>query len=588
MTGRHLLIPLLLILLSPFLPAQTEIVPPSAPATTTSSTTETLLTLHDNYQNIVRQLSDLRKRAAAEKDPTVKTDLETQITNLDKRRLELERDFMQIASGISDQDYNGTSEPTTPPTVQEEFQSLITPLIGDLRELTKRPRAMEALQQQIAIQDDRSTQAQAALLHIENLIGEIKQRNSANATPANQKALLDLLNKGTQTWQSRLEEATDRAKVLRYQLTELRKTGADFWGQIALSARDAVFARGLNILLALLTFIIVLAVLRAIYFYIMKYLPFRQYQRLSFAARLLDVLHQGVSIVLAFLAALLILYARGDWLLGSLAVLTLIGLILAAKSGLTNYMEQVRMLLNLGAVREGERVFINGVPWKVGRINLFTQLTNPAIGGPGVRLPLEQLMEMTSRVSTKDETWFPCKKGEWILINGTDLAKVIALGPDYVELDVRGGQHRWIATADFMKLDATSLHNGFAVSTTFGIDYSHQKDATTTIPNILKEEITAGLLKQVDPAHLVVVVVEFKSASESSLDYILVARFTGDQADNYPALQRALQRLAVDSCNQHGWAIPFPQMVMHQVQDSPETQNRPPALGKDASAGKRR
>jgi flagellar biosynthesis regulator FlbT len=538
-----------------------------------SGTTDTLRTLQGSYEIVLEQLVALRKRHAGEKDETVKADLTSQIASLEKRRLEIEADFMQVASGVSENDFVQVTEKTTTPTVQEEFNALIMPLIGDLRELTKRPRAIEDIQQQITAQEARMSQAQAALLQINSVIDEFK----ADPHPEKENAaIMESLKKGLQIWQSRQDDAANRVKVLRYQLTELRKTGADFWGQLALSARKAVFTRGLNILLALLTFVVVLAALRAIYFYVMKYVPLRQYQRLNFAARLLDVLHQGVSILLAIVAALFVLYIRGDWLLGSLAVLTLVGLILAAKSGLTHYLEQVRMLLNLGSVREGERVFINGVPWKVGRINLYTQLTNPSVGGPGLRLPLEQLMQMTSRLPVKEETWFPCKKNDSILINGTDVAKVLSIGPEYVELDVRGGQHRWIATADFMKLDVASLHNGFSVSTTFGIDYAHQAEATTTIPRQLTGDIEAGLLKLVDRSHLLSVIAEFKNASASSLDYIITARFTGDQAENYGSLSRALQRLAVDSANQHGWSIPFPQLVMHQVEEPPTKPSQAP------------
>jgi len=545
-------------------PARPAATPPPAtsPIEADPTTADTLRTLARNHAAVASQLEDLRKQLGNVKDDAAKADLNQQIVAQEKRRDDLEHDFMEVASGVDEQDFNTLTEPQTPPTVQQEFNALIMPLISDLRELTKRPRAIEALQQQISTQDARVVQAEAALLRLEDLIKEVGK--NPNAQNKDKDALLVKgLQRIVDVWNERRTEATDRAKVLRYQLSELRESGADFWGQMAVQARKAVFTRGVNILLALLAFFVVLTVLRAAYFYTMRYVPLRQYQRLSFAARLLDVVHQGASVVLAMLAALLVLYARGDWLLGSLAVLALLGLILAAKSGLTHYMEQVRMLLNLGAVREGERVFINGVPWKVGRINLFTQLTNPAIGGPGIRMPIERLMEMNSRISTKDESWFPCKKGEWILMEGKDLAKVLSIGPDYVELDVRGGQHRWLATADFMKLDVTSLHNGFALSTTFGIDYAHQADATTRIPQLLASEIEAGLLKQVPKEHLLLVLVEFTSASASSLDYLIVARFTGDQADSYPSLGRALQRLAVDSCNKHGWAIPFPQMVMH-------------------------
>jgi small-conductance mechanosensitive channel len=68
----------------------------------------------------------------------------------------------------------------------------------------------------------------------------------------------------------------------------------------------------------------------------------------------------------------------------------------------------------------------------------------------------------------------------------------------------------------------------------------------------------------VPEAELLDVVVEFQEAAASSLNFLLLARFAGTQAPNYPALGRLLQRAAVDSCRRHGWSIPFPHLVVQQ------------------------
>jgi hypothetical protein len=227
-------------------------------------------------------------------------------------------------------------------------------------------------------------------------------------------------------------------------------------------------------------------------------------------------------------------------------------------------MEQLRLLLDLGPVREGERVVLGGVPWRVGKIHIFTQLTNSVIGGPGLRLPLEQLAGLTSRPPGLEEAWFPCRKREWILLNGTTLAQVSDITPEHVELTYGGGLRRWIPVADFLKTDVAVLSGGFVRSTTFGIDYAHLAEATDTIPAKLREDLRAALLEQVPEAELLDVVVEFQEAAASSLNFLLLARFAGTQAPNYPALGRLLQRAAVDSCRRHGWSIPFPHLVVQQ------------------------
>jgi hypothetical protein len=59
--------------------------------------------------------------------------------------------------------------------------------------------------------------------------------------------------------------------------------------------------------------------------------------------------------------------------------------------------------------------------------------------------------------------------------------------------------------------------------------------------------------------------IEFAAASSSSLDYEILADFGGEVASRYRYLGRLLQRLAVDSCNRHGWVIPFTQLTLHQA-----------------------
>ena len=242
-------------------------------------------------------------------------------------------------------------------------------------------------------------------------------------------------------------------------------------------------------------------------------------------------------------------------------MLILIAIAIAAKNGLVNYFDQVRMLLNLGAAREGERVLIDGVPWRIGKINLQTRLTNPCIDGPGLRLPLEDLMKMTSRACGKREAWFPCRIGHTLLLNDDLLATVEHISPDFVEITYRGGVTQQIPTSEFIKLRPANLSEGFLVNTTFGLDYRHQADITHSIPEKLCADLHAALIG-IMPAEQVLV---FKEAGASSLNLLLIAKFSGAAANQYLDIRRQLQQIAVESCNRHGWSIPFPHLVVHQA-----------------------
>jgi len=553
-----LLLVLLILNVACLAPAQPAAAPvPSAE----SSHSDTLRALLARQQTVLNGIEEQRKKIKAETVEAAKEAAQQQLEILEKRRQEITRDLMTVASGIDLQAYDSITSAPEQLTLQEEVGQFLTPLLSDMRELSRKPRAMEALQREKEAQRTRLDRAETAMTEIDRLLADIKAAKKDADTQ-----LRSYLTDARKQWQGRHDEATSRFQAVQHQLEELQKSGGDFWSQLGLQLKHFVFTRGTSIALAILAFFTVLFGLRAVYFYILKYLPLRKYEALSFAARLLDVLHQGVSVVLAIIAALTVLYARSDWLLGGLAILALGALLFVAKSGLTRHMEQVRTVLNLGSVREGERVLIEGVPWRVGRINLFTQLTNPIIGGIGLRMSLDELMTMTSRPCAKDESWFPCCQGDWIMLGESALAQVMILAPDHVELRLKGEQRRWMALSDFIKAEFTTLGNGFALVTTFGIDYRHQALATQEIPQLMTEDIHAGMLRHLKPEEIQVVRVDFKEAGASSLDFLVIGSFAGSVAGDYFSLGRLLQRYAVESCQKHGWSIPFPQMVVHRAE----------------------
>ncbi|MBB5036912.1 prefoldin subunit 5 [Prosthecobacter dejongeii] len=560
---------LLLLVLAASGPAQTlpekvaEPVPVEEPPPDKKQTLSSLLATREGLR---KALEEARQKLRNETAETSKKDLQTEIERLEKRRQEVERDFAVMVTGLQSlEDYSINPVSQAPLKLQDELGQFLTPIFSDLRELTRKPREVRALQDELSRLDSQKEQAKRALDEVDKLLADIKASKSPDA------GLRTELNETRKRWQTRLGETESRITVVQHQLKELTLSGANFWSELGKQVQRFVFTRGTNIALALLAFLVVLFGLRAAYYYALKLVPVKKYQRLSFSARLLDVVHEGGSLLLAIVSALLVLYARGDWLLGGLALLAVGGLLMTAKSGIGKHLEELQFLLNLGSVREGERVYVNGVPWRVGAIHMFTQLTNVAIGGPGLRLPLAELSKMVSRPSSLDEPWFPCSKRSWILLNGTTLAQVTDITPDQVELRYGGGLKRSLPISDFVKLDVACLAGGFARSVTVGFDFQHQPQALTEIPEKLKADVRAALLESMREEELLDVVVEFQEAAASSLNFLIVAVVAGSQAAHYLSIPRVLQRAALASATRHGWDIPFPQMVVRQAGSSAQS-----------------
>ena len=101
-----------------------------------------------------------------------------------------------------------------------------------------------------------------------------------------------------------------------------------------------------------------------------------------------------------------VLYVLGDWLILAIIMVFLVGVLFALRNSLPRYMHEVRLLLNLGPVREGERVIYQSLPWRVSRLNIYSSLVNPSLTGGIIRLPLSEMLQLVSRRWSRDEPWF--------------------------------------------------------------------------------------------------------------------------------------------------------------------------------------
>ncbi len=520
---------------------------------------ETLRSLGASHASLTRSLREKRQDLQEAAGTPEEAALKEAIAGLEERRRVLEQDLMAVAAGVTLEEYEADPGKKEDLTLQQEMSRILAPILAETRKLSEKPRAVQDLQNNLDIQQRRVELAELATTSL-----GLRLKTLEDTDQLEDAELVALLKGMSQSWQERRDEGRSRVLALRRQLEELRAHETGFWDRFANGARAFVFSRGRNILLAVLAFVVVFFGVRLMYLYGLKMIPVPRMERLSFFRRLLGLLNQGLSVGLGVLAALAVLYASGDWLLGAVAMLVLLGILLAAKNGLSRHFEQIRMLLNLGTAREGERVLIDGVPWLIGTINFQTRLTNPCLDGPGLRLPLETLMDMTSRPFAANEPWFPCRSGDHILLDGDVLARVERTGPDLVEVCYRGGMLRQIPTPMFLTMQLANLSSGFAVYSKLRLDYKLQPDITSRIPKTLREDLHAGLLKSLPEAYLLDVNVELSEAAASSLELWMNARFSGEAAALYPDLRRLLQKLAVESCTAHGWPIPYPQMVLHR------------------------
>lgn len=548
--------------------AQPSAAPPTAqdPAGTRPQQTDvemSLVTTASLLKTIAQKEAELRAKqteAAAEMIEGARLNLLGDVGKLKEElaRKKLELEF--VASGID------RKAPSAKLDLVGEIEELVRPVIEGLKELTAEPRKLDQIEAEIAAETERIAAIDGGIKRVR----ELREKAQAELAKAPTDALLpaatltDLvraLEEVEAHWRQNRDGVEGNRQVLGLRKHQLELNRRPFLETAQAVVGGFFRERGLNVLLALLAFCSVLFGLRWLYRPVATRLQ-RDRGR-SFSVRLLAVSYHVMVGVLAIASAMVVLYIADDWVLLGLATLFLVGLAWAGKQTLPRFYHEARLLLNVGEVREQERVVLDGLSWRVDRLHLQARLVNPALTGGALRLPLRDLIGMRSRPSTEREPWFPCVEGDWVLV-GDLFARVLVQTPQTVELLAQGAR-RSMTTASFLAANPTNLSGGFGFRATFGIDYRHQAIATTDVPRVMREALETHLRQSPGGEGLVTLRVELAAAGSSSLDYRVIGEFEGAVAQHYLSLQRSVQRILVDLCNEQGWVIPFPQLTVHRA-----------------------
>lgn len=513
----------------------------------------TLETIIRSVQDLDKRLDAIKKKHTAARTKQEKIRIENEINKLSKELRRLESDFEKIATGVDldssdaslgkDFDWN------------MEIRELLGPALQELKNMTARPRQIEKLRGKVSYYEKKLPNIKKAVINIEKLIIQVNDNDL--------KHHLNILKKN---WMSKKQQISNQLTVARYQLGEKSKDRKSFLESAQDILRIFFKSRGRNLLLSLAAFLLIFLLLRLVHQLIYKYSPMHKSGVRTFFLRLSDVIYHLMTFIGATSALLVVLYISGDWVLLSIAILFILGLVWTAKQGLPLFWQQAKLLLNLGTIRENERVVYNGIPWKVASVNLYSYFENPELKGGRIRLPLKDLMGLNSRPCYEDEPWFPCRENDWVILKDGTLGQVAVQTPEMVQLVLRGGSCKTCLTEEFLRSDPDNISESFPLRVTFRIDHRHKAISTNEVPGKMKEILTEKLAEQGYADHIIELRAEFKEATAWSLDIEIVAYFSGKVAEYYNVLARLLHRIAVDACNINGWEIPVAQVAIRNAE----------------------
>lgn len=545
------LLALLLVVTPPPLAAQTTAEPlaSSETAVQTQNAVENLTNVQESIELKRSTIRELREQLKLLEDPSEKQELEQRIDRIKNEITGLQRSFEHIALGGIDQSIF-TEQPEQKIDWQVEIEEVSRPLLSTLKELTEKPRQIDSLRRELDRQENQ-------LKTIEKALDSIRFFSHQDLPPMASDALKKLLV----DWEQRRDDAQRALEITRFKLTSL-KTETKAWYT---SAGDAIaeffHGRGLTLLLVIVISIAIWLAAKGLLWLYWRWLYRARHDIGITRAPLIYYSYRLATAIIIVLAILMVFYVRGDVLFLTLALIALAGAALTLRQTLPRYTAELRLLLGVGPVRERERLLLDGIPYTVESLSVYTVLRNPDLEGV-VRLPLRAMNTLASRPAS-DEPWFPCQPGDFILLADGSFGMVLRQTIELVELTVRDSKVQ-IPTRDFLGQIVRNLsRDKFGIASTFGIDYQHQAICLDKVPARFREAIIsrfecAGLKEDIED-----LLVEFKEAAASSLDYQIYIILNGRAANAYFRAQRMIQQACVETCNREGWVIPFTQITVH-------------------------
>ena len=498
------------------------------------------------------ELADLRRQLAASVDEgdseRLKKDINQVVLDLES----LQTAWEMLATGGADLSLFGVKVDKAF-NWRAELQSVFEPLLVELKRLTERPRKIEQLRNDQTYYQRRLDVAEEALQSI------TAYRDNA-PTGSLKSAFGDLESR----WRKRRDELTNRLRTINLELQELFAGDGRAQRDSAQALKELLSGRVLNLLIGIAVMVLVYLLLRGTANLYNRHIV-RASRRRSMVMRIGNLLLYLLTTLLVLVAGMSVFYLRGDWVLLGLFLILLIGAAWALQKSLPRYLQEAKLMLNLGPVREGERLVYRDLPWLVKSLGFYCSLVNPALAGGALQLPLRELVGYHSREFTDNEPWFPTMQGDFVTLENGNYGCVMAQTPEQVQLLVLGAVKTFPA-ATFLDQNPRNLsQQGFTLVISFGLDYRHQSAITTTIRDTLENELSAAMQQSEFATGLNSLAVEFSQAGASSLDLAVIASFSGGAADRYFRIQRLLQSLAVEACNRHDWVIPFNQITVHQA-----------------------
>jgi hypothetical protein len=333
--------------------------------------------------------------------------------------------------------------------------------------------------------------------------------------------------------------------------------------------KDFFKNRGENLLITITTFCGLWWLLNRLRRWILRLNLFAQ---LSPAfGKLFSAAYNIFILIICLIVGLACLYFFNDWLLISLIVMILLLVAWTSRQYFPTFLQEIKLIVNLGTVREGERFIWNSVPWLVKDIGLSAILINENLQGGELRLPVRDLIDKHSRPVVEGEPWFPTKVKDWVILSDGSYGCVKHQTLEQVILRMKGDSLKFYSTIEFMNNSPLNISAGFRYCIELGMDYKVQDRIGEDIPRLIENGLKNILAKFFlgDSPDFTFLEVRFDNPATSSLNLMIIVHVDGKCADHYEENRREIQTALVQICNENNLTIPYSQLTVNMADNPP-------------------
>ena len=430
---------------------------------------------------------------------------------------------------------------------QKEVLEILQPFFAQMQRVTEKARNKDLLIENEKLLTSRLTLAETGLAALQNL----------DKSELNKNALKSLA-KIEEDWLDRIKSLEHQKSIVELKLDDLTdnrnffvRVTDNFWGFLKNEGFAIIVAIGASFGFYYLFNLLIL-----------RYAHYQQKNRkraLNFKWRFILLTLQAIKALLSLAIFLMILHTTGNIILFGIMLLILFIAVLSFRGNIPQYLQKLRVFLNLGQAREGERIIYNDIPWEISKISLSNvYLTNPLLDNGELHVTIELIDKLYSRETITDELWFPSRKGDFLLLPDKRIVQVIRQTPEAVYLN-HDGATIVMGTAEFYKLKFSNLSRGYSLILNFTLEDHYENRLSLT--NV-KDSIIAGIHKIVKTEdeslyqairNISVTVRQLLTADTTS--YQVIVEMAPNSAKSYLTIKALLNNAIIEISREHDWRI---------------------------------